>query len=127
MVECVSLFINFTRDPDVLPLLFSTNPSDISNFINSSKVKSFSNVKNLFISFCLVLTAMKIEIMYYETPIFFTINVEFVPPKPKELDRKVSKCLDTRFAGIFNRAESSSGFSKLMWGAIKPFFIISME
>ena len=62
--------------------------------------------------------------IYYR---FRMIKVELVPPKPNELDKKVSNCVSTRSVGIFNLAESSSGFSKLTLGAIKPFFIIIIE
>ena len=55
------------------------------------------------------------------------INVEFVPPKPNELLKKVSKCLVMVLLGMSKRAEFSSGFSKLMFPAIKSFFIINIE
>ncbi len=64
------------------------------------------------------------------TPIdykFLTISVELVPPKPKELERKVSKCVETRAPGMLSLAESSSGFSKLRLAATKSFFIINIE
>jgi hypothetical protein len=54
-VEGCSPCINFTRDPDVLPLLLITNPSAVSSVTNSLKVKSFGCAKNLFISFSLAL------------------------------------------------------------------------
>ena len=53
--------------------------------------------------------------------------MELVPPKPKELERNTSKCLDILSAGIKSRAESSSGFSKFRFAAMKSFFIISIE
>ena len=55
------------------------------------------------------------------------MRVEFVPPKPKELDRKVSKGLSIVRAGIQSLEESSSGCSKLMFPAMKPLFIIRIE
>ena len=45
----------------------------------------------------------------------------------KELERNTSKCLDILSAGIKSRAESSSGFSKFRFAAMKSFFIISIE
>lgn len=62
--------------------------------------------------------------MYYK---FFTIRVELVPPNPKEFDKNVSNVFSTLSAGILSFAESSSGFSKFMLGAINPFFIINIE
>ena len=61
---------------------------------------------------------------YYK---FLTIRVEFVPPNPKELERNISKCASRVSGNIWIRAVSSSGFSKLMFPAIKSFFIINIE
>ena len=54
-------------------------------------------------------------------------RLELVPPKPKELDKKVSKLVSRRLAAILIFALCSSGFSKLMFGAINPPSIMSME
>ena len=43
------------------------------------------------------------------------ISVELVPPNPNELERNVSNSRFTRWVGIFNCAEASSGSSKLDW------------
>ena len=53
--------------------------------------------------------------------------LEFVPPKPNELDNTVFKGVSIVFRTIFNFTECSSGSSKLMFGAIKPPCIISIE
>jgi hypothetical protein len=55
------------------------------------------------------------------------IRVEFVPPKPKELDRNTSIFFSVAFVTIFNLAESSSGVSKLIFGATNEFCIMSKE
>ena len=47
--------------------------------------------------------------------------VEFVPPKPKELERKTSMFLSTVIGVMFRFAESSSGVSKLVFGATKEY------
>src|ERR1700749_5086456 len=52
---------------------------------------------------------------------------ELVPPNPKEFDRKVSISFMTVLVAMLSLAEYSSGFSKLMFGAINEFCIISME
>ena len=58
---------------------------------------------------------------------FFTMMVELVPPKPKLLERNMSKCVSFVSGRTLMQAVSSSGFSKLMLPAIKPFFIIKVE
>ena len=55
------------------------------------------------------------------------ISVELVPPNPNELERNVSNSRFTRWVGIFNGAEASSGSSKLRLGAMKPLFIMRVE
>ena len=55
------------------------------------------------------------------------INVELVPPKPKELLRNMSKCASIVSGMMLMHAVSSSGCSKLMLPAIKLFFIINSE
>ena len=52
---------------------------------------------------------------------FLTISVLLVPPKPKEFDKKVLILASRVFFTMFNLAECSSGFSKLILGAIKLF------
>ena len=63
----------------------------------------------------------------YPTYIFFIISVLLVPPKPNELDSITSNFFDCVEEIIFRFCEYSSGFSKLILGAIKSFFIISTE
>lgn len=58
---------------------------------------------------------------------FFIIIVEFVPPNPNEFDRNILKCVSFVSGIIFRHEVSSSGFSKLIFPAMKSFFIISME
>src|SRR5690606_22311827 len=58
---------------------------------------------------------------------FFTISEEFVPPNPKELERKQSKEWDSLSGTIHIFPECSSGFSKLILGAMNPFSIMIME
>ena len=53
--------------------------------------------------------------------------VELVPPKPKLLERNMSKCVSFVSGKTLMQAVSSSGFSKLMLPAINPFFIIRVE
>ena len=55
------------------------------------------------------------------------IKVEFVPPNPKELDKNTSIFLFVVLAMIFNFDESSSGVSKLIFGAMNDCSIISIE
>ena len=50
-----------------------------------------------------------------------------MPPKPNEFDRKASNSMSTLSGGIRSAADASSGFSKLMFGAMNPFCIIRME
>ena len=58
---------------------------------------------------------------------FFTMMVELVPPKPKLLERNMSKCCCLVSGSTLRQAVTSSGFSKLMLPAMKSFFIIRME
>lgn len=58
---------------------------------------------------------------------FFTTRAEFVPPKPKEFERNASKEAGVVSRMMFMQAVASSGCSKLMFGAIKPSFIIRTE
>ena len=48
------------------------------------------------------------------------INVEFVPPKPNELDRNILNCFSRVVVTKFSFALSSSGVCKLIFGAINP-------
>src|SRR5690606_11623917 len=54
------------------------------------------------------------------------INDELVPPNPNELDRNNPKSFFRVSAAILILAECSSGCSKLILGATKPFCIISI-
>lgn len=56
-----------------------------------------------------------------------TIIAEFVPPKPKELDRKARIGCWVVWVMIWSFCESSSRASILMFGAIKSFCIIRIE
>src|SRR5690606_967737 len=58
---------------------------------------------------------------------FLIINVEFVPPNPKEFDKNTSIFLSKVCLMRFNLAASPSGFSKLIFGATKECCIINME
>lgn len=58
---------------------------------------------------------------------FRTMSVEFVPPKPNALERKVSKPLARVWLVMLSFAENSSGLSKLIFGAMKSFCIIRIE
>ena len=66
------------------------------------------------------------EIKAYPAGVF-TINDEFVPPNPKEFDKNTSMFLLIVLSAIFNLAESSSGFSKLIFGAMNPSRIMIIE
>ena len=63
--------------------------------------------------------------LYYLS--FLTIRVEFVPPNPNELLKKVSNSTSTLSCGILIQAEASSGSSKFRLAAMKLFCIISIE
>jgi len=52
---------------------------------------------------------------------------EFVPPKPKEFDRKEPISFSTVVCAIFREAVVSSGLLKLILGATKEWFIIRVE
>ena len=58
---------------------------------------------------------------------FLSISAEFVPPNPNELDKNTSIFLFKVFLTIFNFPESSSGFSRLILGAMNEFSIIINE
>ena len=103
------------------PLLFS-NPSvenvfELGSIIDLST--SNSSDKNSFT--VLIISSLVIYLN------FFIIKLEFVPPNPKEFDKKQFKfcCFVSAIILIF--AVISSGFSKFMLGAMKLFFIINIE
>jgi len=56
-----------------------------------------------------------------------TMSVLFVPPKPKALERNMLKGFSMVWETMLSFAENSSGFSKLILGAMKPFCIMRIE
>jgi hypothetical protein len=55
------------------------------------------------------------------------ISDEFVPPKPKEFDRKALISQGVVLVAMLSLAVTSSGFSRLIFGAAKPFVIMMVE
>lgn len=58
---------------------------------------------------------------------FLIMRVELVPPNPNEFDRKRSKARSTLRAGMLSFEVASSPCAKLMFGAMNPCSIISIE
>lgn len=59
--------------------------------------------------------------------IFLITSAELVPPNPNEFERMYFSSRSVVSFAMLSRAESSSGFSKFIFGATKLFCIIMME